>query len=284
MKRFYLIEIFKSDYCKLVFLISFFGSYFLIPKNVFYGEVKFVAILYMFIFSLTITCIVRNIKERVMLARTYKTSILGIIASAIGLSALQVCGTSGICVAASTGGLASILLPEIFKHFIEEYGVELLYFSIIIQMFAIFIMKCFSVNNYKDKSHDFKAKTIIDKKFVYAVIGVSQNKEKYGNKVYKELNDNNFKVFGVNPKAYEVYGRKTFKNLSDINTKIDVVVFVVPPAVTLKVLSEVKKLKIMKVWMQPGSENEEAVRFCEKNDIYCVKNACIITQQKVIMS
>ena len=54
----------------------------------------------------------------------------------------------------------------------------------------------------------------------------------------------------------------------------------VHPEITEKILEEVKKLGIKKVWMQPGSESEKAIEYCEKNGIDLIHNACVIIQNR----
>jgi hypothetical protein len=121
---------------------------------------------------------------------------------------------------------------------------------------------------------------MLDKNDVYVVIGASSKKQKYGYKVLKDLKENNFKVIPVNLKEKEILGLKVYKNILDIERKIDVVIFVVPPLITEKILPNIKKLKISKVWMQPGSESQKAINYCRKNKINCVYNTCIMIKNK----
>jgi predicted CoA-binding protein len=58
-----------------------------------------------------------------------------------------------------------------------------------------------------------------------------------------------------------------------------VVIFVVPPQVTEKVLEEVRDLWIKNVRMQPGAQSSQAISFCEKCGINCVHDACIMIQR-----
>jgi len=53
------------------------------------------------------------------------------------------------------------------------------------------------------------------------------------------------------------------------------VVTVVPPNVTEEIVKECARLGIKHVRMQPGSESDEAVKFCQNNGIEAV-TACIM--------
>lgn len=122
--------------------------------------------------------------------------------------------------------------------------------------------------------------SLVNKNNKYAVIGVSKNPEKYGYRVFKDLLGAGWEVYPVNPKEDEILGQKVYPKLSNIDKKIDVVIFVVPPQVTLEVLNEVEKLDIKNVWLQPGSESPEAIEYCKKNEINCIHDACIMIERK----
>ncbi len=143
-QRVYIIKVFKSNYCKFLFLLFFVLSYFLIPASVFYGIYTLLAIAFMISFSLTLTCLIRNIKERVLVAKEYKKSIVGILASAVGLTALQVCGVGApLCGAYLGAGILSTILPGFFMNFLEKYSVVLILFSIVFQIIGLKSMNCF---------------------------------------------------------------------------------------------------------------------------------------------
>ena len=77
---------------------------------------------------------------------------------------------------------------------------------------------------------DFKS--FLDKKNVIAIVGASDNRDKYGNIIFRDLRDAGYKVIPVNPNADIVEGEKCYHSLSEIPIKIDVVDTVVPPHIT----------------------------------------------------
>lgn len=117
-------------------------------------------------------------------------------------------------------------------------------------------------------------------KKIIAVVGVSRHKEKYGYKVWRYLKDKGYKAYPVNPNAQEIDGEKCYPNLSSLPEVPEVVNFVVPPNVTVKVLDEVRKLGIKYVWFQPGSESEEAIDFCKRNGIKEVHGVCMMMESE----
>ena len=127
---------------------------------------------------------------------------------------------------------------------------------------------------------DFKS--FLDKKNVIAIVGASDNRDKYGNIIFRDLRDAGYKVIPVNPNADIVEGEKCYHSLSEIPIKVDVVDTVVPPHITEQIVKECKKIGITKVWMQPGSESEEAVIFCKDNGIEVIYENCIMAQRRIL--
>ena len=120
----------------------------------------------------------------------------------------------------------------------------------------------------------------LNKKNIFAVVGASKLKEKYGNKVYYDLKNANYSVYPINPNADSIYGDKCYPNLKKLPVIPDVVNIVVPPKVTERTVKECNDLNIKKVWMQPGSESENAISFCKKNEIEILYNVCVMVERK----
>lgn len=123
------------------------------------------------------------------------------------------------------------------------------------------------------------SKTVVDdflsqKKI--AVVGVSRKKTKFGNAIYREMKQKGYQVYPINPNMNVFDGETCYPDLHSLPEKIDAVIVNVPPAQTEKVVREVKKAGINKVWLQQGSQSDAAVKFCEENGIDCVSNECIL--------
>ena len=123
-------------------------------------------------------------------------------------------------------------------------------------------------------------KEFLQKENVFAVVGVSSNPAKYGHQVYKDLKEAGYTVYPVNPHLNEILGDRCYHSLSELPEKPDAVDTVVPPAVTEKVVEECKELGIERVWMQPGSESEQAIEFCRRNHIKVVHDMCVMVKRR----
>ena len=111
-----------------------------------------------------------------------------------------------------------------------------------------------------------------------AVIGVSDDASKYGNRIFRELLNSGYLVSGVNPKGGFILGRHIYKNLEDLEPRPDLVITVVPPAVTEKIVEQCNKLGIKNIWMQPGSESPKAEKKALEYGIRAV-TACFMVKE-----
>ena len=119
----------------------------------------------------------------------------------------------------------------------------------------------------------------LNKRNVFAVVGASRDPKKYGHQVYKDLRKAGYRVYPVNPNADEILGDRCYPSIEDLPVKPDVVDIVVPPKITERVVKTCRKLGIRKVWMQPGSESEAAIKFCEENGMDVVHGVCVMVER-----
>lgn len=115
----------------------------------------------------------------------------------------------------------------------------------------------------------------------WAVIGVSENREKFGNKIYQDLRNAGYTVYGVNPKLENIEGDPCYKDLASLPEKPDVVNVVVPPQLGLSVVKQCVEQDIKNIWFQPGAESDEAVDKARELGMNVVANACIMIQKQV---
>jgi len=114
------------------------------------------------------------------------------------------------------------------------------------------------------------------------VVGASNNIEKPGGKLLKNLIDNNFsgKLMAVNPKSVHVQGVETYPGVEDI-AYVDLAVLAIPAALcpaTMQVLAEQKGVKAFIVISAGFSEESEEGAALEREmaDIASRNKACLI--------
>jgi uncharacterized protein len=110
----------------------------------------------------------------------------------------------------------------------------------------------------------------------YAVIGVSEDRKKFGNIVYRTMKQKEFIVYPVNPKLSEVEKDRCYSSLHDLPDDVKSVVAVVPPSVTERVLIDCVKKGITSVWMQPGAESYKAIEYAKQSNLAVIHRECIL--------
>src|SRR5262249_46152485 len=74
----------------------------------------------------------------------------------------------------------------------------------------------------------------------------------------------------------QVDGDKCYPSLSTLPEKVDGVVIVVHPQETEHVVRDVEAAGIQHVWMQQGSESENAIQYCREHNLSEIHGECIL--------
>lgn len=115
---------------------------------------------------------------------------------------------------------------------------------------------------------------------VWAVVGASTDPDKYGHKIFHDLRQAGYTVYGVNARGGTIEGQQLYHTLDELPEKPAVVDMVVPSKITEQIVKECARLGLTRVWMQPGSESAEAIAFCEAQGIQVVHHACAMVRHR----
>jgi hypothetical protein len=91
---------------------------------------------------------------------------------------------------------------------------------------------------------------------VWAVIGATDDPERYGSKIYRHLKANGKTVLAVNPRVLTVDGDFAYPDLTSLPQKPDAVDFVIGPDHGERYIREAASLGIRRLWFQPGTWRE----------------------------
>lgn len=119
---------------------------------------------------------------------------------------------------------------------------------------------------------------MLEKK-IWAVVGASENPDKFGYKIYKKLKDRGYKVYPVNPNYDNILGEACYKNLASIPEKPEVIDMVVAPKHGMATIEEAAELGIRNIWLQPGAYNDELMSLIDKKGLEAVQ-ACVLVALK----
>ena len=114
-----------------------------------------------------------------------------------------------------------------------------------------------------------------------ALIGASNDKEKYGNKIYRDLRSKGYNVTPINPKEEKIEGDKAYVSIEQMEKLPDIANFVVPPSIAIKIAQNIVDLGVKYLWFQPGSESNELENWLKNtNGIKYLINSCIMVETR----
>ena len=109
-----------------------------------------------------------------------------------------------------------------------------------------------------------------------AMVGLSDNKERYSYKVASYLMTHNFKIIPVNPNITSVFGVKSYRSLLDIKEPVDIVDIFRRSEFVASIVDEAIKIKAKTIWMQEGVEDAIAATKARAAGLTVVMNMCIM--------
>ncbi len=109
----------------------------------------------------------------------------------------------------------------------------------------------------------------------WAVVGASTDQSRYGYKIVKKLENQQYNVLPVTPRYDQIDGIKTYKSVDAIEGPVDVVNFVVNPQIGMGILDDCIKKGVKRIWLQPGTVSQELVEKAKANGMEVVE-ACIL--------
>lgn len=108
-----------------------------------------------------------------------------------------------------------------------------------------------------------------------AVIGASNDRNKFGNKAVRAFQQQGYTVYPVNPNETQVEGLPALKSIKEVPGRLEMVTVYVPPAVLLKLLPEIAQKGCDEVWLNPGTESDEVLAEAERLGLNTIQ-ACSI--------
>ncbi|KAG0300044.1 hypothetical protein BGZ98_009539 [Dissophora globulifera] len=113
----------------------------------------------------------------------------------------------------------------------------------------------------------------------FAVVGASNNRTKFGNKVLCWYVDHGYTAVPVNPKEDTIESLACVKSLSSLpGTPAEYHVSIItPPAITKSVLEDAHKSGIKFVWMQPDVDSPDALAYAKEVGIRVIAGGpCVL--------
>lgn len=98
----------------------------------------------------------------------------------------------------------------------------------------------------------------------HAVVGVSSDRSKYGNKVLRVYLQQGRPVYLIHPREKEIEGQKAYPDLASLPEQVHGLSVITPPPITERIVEEAHAAGITRLWMQPGAESPLALERAEE--------------------
>ncbi len=109
------------------------------------------------------------------------------------------------------------------------------------------------------------------------IIGATTNKSKYGYKVLRNLKKRAIgNIYPITPKYQKIEDIRCYKDVTSVPDKLDLLIFIVPPHIGIKILKEGSDKGIKNFWFQPGAESSDIEEFCKKYNLNCSLFKCVM--------
>jgi predicted CoA-binding protein len=109
-----------------------------------------------------------------------------------------------------------------------------------------------------------------------AIIGASNDRNKFGNKAVRGFLQQGFTVYPVNPKETEIEGLPAFKNIGEVPERPMMVSVYLPPPVLLKILPDIAAKGCDELWLNPGTESDEVLAEAERLGLNVIQACSIV--------
>lgn len=117
---------------------------------------------------------------------------------------------------------------------------------------------------------------------VIAVVGATDNTDKYGSVIYRDLKRKGYSVLGVNPNRSEVDGDPAYPDLAHLPRAPDIINLVIPATVGLDVVKEARRLGYDNIWVQPGADSPALISYLQEESFEYIADACIMVRSRWI--
>ncbi len=115
---------------------------------------------------------------------------------------------------------------------------------------------------------------LLETSHTFAVVGGSQDPSKYGNELLRALRAHGHNAIPDNPKYEAIDSQPCYCSLADLPNIPDVVVTAAPASASAQIAEACSVLEIPYFWMPPGTESNEALEICHKNNVAAIHGFC----------
>jgi uncharacterized protein len=109
-----------------------------------------------------------------------------------------------------------------------------------------------------------------------AVIGASNDREKFGNRAVRAYVSQGWTVYPVNPREDQIEGLPCYRGIAEIPAPVDRASLYVPPNVGIRLLDAIFARGAKELWVNPGSGSPELLARAEELGLVAVEACSIV--------
>ena len=109
-----------------------------------------------------------------------------------------------------------------------------------------------------------------------AVIGASNDRNKFGNKAVRAYLQQGYTVYPVNPKETQIEGLPAFNTVGDLPTRPQRMSVYLPPDLVLRLLPDIVAVGCDELWLNPGTESEQVLAEAKRLGLNVVQACSIV--------
>jgi len=109
-----------------------------------------------------------------------------------------------------------------------------------------------------------------------AVLGASDNYNKFGYTAYRELKERGYSLYPISSFRKTIDGDFCFNSINELPQGVENLLIILPPELAKKIVMEIDPIIIKSVWLQNGAESAQAVRMCLEKGIDVIFRKCIL--------
>jgi uncharacterized protein len=109
-----------------------------------------------------------------------------------------------------------------------------------------------------------------------AIIGASNDRNKYGNKAVRAFVQQGYNVYPINLKETEIEGLPVFKSIGDVPERPDMVSVYIHPEALLELLPQIAAKGCDELWLNPGAESGEVIAEAERLGLNVIQACSIV--------
>lgn len=109
-----------------------------------------------------------------------------------------------------------------------------------------------------------------------AIIGASNDRNKFGNKAVRAFRQQGYQVYPVNLAESEIEGLSAFKSIRDVPVRPQMVSVYLAPERLLKVLPDIAARGCDELWLNPGAESAAVLAEAERLGLNVIQACSIV--------